>query len=39
MMRFVEKLLPVDEMGVADFAPNSATFGVLGRRRRSGLRW
>ena len=28
MMRFVEKLLPVDEMGVADFAPNSATFGV-----------
>ena len=25
MMRFVEKLLPVDEMGVAEFAHNSAT--------------
>ena len=25
MMRFVEKLLPVDEMEVAEFAPNSAT--------------
>ena len=29
MMRFVEKLLQVEEMAVAEFAPKSATFGSL----------
>ena len=39
MMRFVEKLLPVDEMEVAEFCSNSATCvgsAVASTRRRSG---